>query len=196
MVSKAEIQFFDYFDIPMDAMYLIGVGPKTEWVEYKRRYPKGHLFGCEPHPESYEKMKSSFTGTLFNEAIDEVAGEVDFYPAEVPMQSSFFKFKASKGHPIKVSAITLDQFDLKCGKQDNILLWMDIEGAELRALKGGKALLESGRVKVINLEITDIPKAAGWCTLSELTDLLKGYGYRVLRTYNEQRTHRDIIYIR
>jgi len=97
-----------------------------------------------------------------------------------------------------VEGMTLDMLDQETGYSDRILLWMDIEGYELEALRTGPQLLSSGRIRWINLEVRsrwNFKKDA--CTESEIDEFLAGYGYRKVITYNHYPSshHHDAIYI-
>lgn len=175
-------------------LYDIGVGPKTEWRVIKDKIPSLTLVGCEPHPEMYYSLLNEFPGNLFPVAISNKMGEETLYLHEDQKQTSTFDIGFSKPH--KVECWTLDKFDEEAGKAEDIILWMDIEGSELKALVGADALLSSGRVLAINLEVRAIPKAEGWPTDLEIESFLNRYKYRVSKKYNNQGTHYDVIYTR
>ena len=183
------------------ALYDIGVGPphKGEFRHYKNRFPKIELYGCEPNPVLFSKLLPMFQGKLIQTAISDQP-EVDLY-----MECDNHKtFGRSSIHPVKglasntltCSALTLDEFDRQCGQPDNILLWMDIEGSELIALKTGEELLSSGRVRAINLEVrSDTRGHKEWPTAREIRTWLEERGWTLSDKYNNHKTHWDVIYI-
>ncbi len=82
-------------------------------------------------------------------------------------------------------------------RQDRILLGMDIEGSELPAPRGGIGLLDSGRVRWINLEERrngDCP-VVGWTEPAELHAFLTSHGFVRAAVYNRHPTHQDAIYV-
>jgi hypothetical protein len=96
----------------------------------------------------------------------------------------------------KVEAITLDQADQIFGCQNDILLWMDIEGAELMALKSAPKLMQSKRVKYINLEVRENPPWSGGCKASQIDSFLVDLVYKKVIEYNKHPHvgHYDVIY--
>lgn len=75
---------------------------------------------------------------------------------------------------------------------DNIVLWIDIEGAELECLKGADELLANKTIKVINVEsFTD--------SREDLVKYVTGYGYSWVEEWNirhisEGRIFSDLVF--
>jgi FkbM family methyltransferase len=173
-------------------LYDIGVGPKSEWKSIPKKIPGIKLCGCEPHPELHKELLKEFPGGLLPIAIGNERGTLTLYVHKDEKQSSMFDVGSSE--PFKVEMWTLDEFDEFFMFPEDIILWMDIEGSELRALQGADRLLSSGRVTAINLEVRDNPKAEGWPTADEIEIHLNKYQYVIQRKYNNQTTHYDVIY--
>lgn len=190
-----------YIETPPTHMYDIGIGPKTEWKTLLEIYPQMAVHGCEPLVDLYPILEF-FPGHVHPIAIGPYGQDkitIHFNPI-VKMGASVIpseKLTESRTVP----CWSLDEFDFQMIptqdlEHDRILLWMDIEGTELTALKSGKELLSSGRVKWINLEERnneDVPD--GWCSPKEIELLLGQYGYNKVCCYNEHEKHRDCIYI-
>lgn len=89
----------------------------------------------------------------------------------------------------EVAVWTLDGFDWRMGCLDRILLWLDVEGSELPALRSGSRLLASGRVRWINLEErrNGHCPALGWCDPQELHAFLAGHGCVRIADYTDSR---------
>jgi FkbM family methyltransferase len=181
-----------------EALYDIGVGPKTEWRTLGGRFPSMSIFGCEPNPIQHAKLlHANFPGSLLAVAIGENVGTATLhYPADDTKRGSLFPVGYGDAHcPVEVW--TLDRFDESVGCRDRILLWMDIEGYELSALRSGPRLLASNRVRWINLEERrggDQP-AEGWCDPKALHEFLCQSGYSRVAEYNRYSTHQDVIYV-
>lgn len=180
------------------ALYDLGVGPKTEWRTLSRKYPTMRCFGCEPLPSQYEQLiQAGFPGPLAQVAIGDREGTqlLHYSPTDVKVASLFPVPYAAATCEVKVW--TLDRFDENMGQPDRILLWMDIEGSELAALRGGPRLLASGRVRWINLEErrNGHQPAEGWCDPKELHAYLTGSGFVRVADYNRHPTHQDAIYV-
>jgi len=183
-------------------LFDIGVGPKTEYLTISKKYPSIRFFGIEAHPETFKKVEKVFPGPVLNMAIAEggIGTKVNYFVHEQNvMASGLLPYEtAPKSPKIKVNSITLDLFDEKFDSVDNILLWMDIEGYELKALKSGKKLMRSGRVKLLNLEVRRKwnNKSEG-CTEAEIDRELAKYNYKKIFVYNHypQSHHHDAIYV-
>lgn len=132
-----------------------------------------HIFEC--NPPSFEVCKanvekytadSKLSVFLNNTAISDESGPVSFYPIDTektitsipggnPGASSLLR--ASGLYPyeryvqteIEVQAVTLDDYCAKHRSPD--LLWMDLQGAEIKALRGAKNTIHA--VKIIHLEV-------------------------------------------
>ena len=180
------------------ALYDIGVGPKSEWRTLRKRYPKLKVFGCEPHPATYQSLlRGGFPGALLNVAIGEAEGTATLFDSADDAKRASLLPLAESERQIPTEVWTLDRFDREMGQQDRILLWMDIEGTELAALRGGTKLLDSGRVRWINLEERrngDCP-AVGWTDPAELHAFLTSHGFVRAADYNRHPTHQDAIYV-
>jgi len=197
---KLELFITKYIKSDPGVLYDIGVGPKSEWKTLGEYYPNMKIFGVEANPKMYELIiAEGFPGILLNNAIFNEPGfmELKMY-REDGLDASLLPIKNRKVTArYKVECMTLDQADTIFGKSDQILLWMDIEGAELSALMSGPALLNSGRVKWINLEVRENPPWDHGCKASEVDSFLVLNGYSKAAEYNKHPHvgHYDVIYI-
>jgi len=167
------------------AMYNIGVGPKREAWSLKSHYPDMLVFGCEPAMLEYPVGTfTGFPGELRPIAISSKAG------------TTRVNLRAGRKSKTEAPTMTLDEYDRAAGHPDRILLWADIEGAELDMLISGPDVMESGRVKWINLEEHKpghVPE--GSCDPRELRRHLETLGYVRAESYHEHATHLDAIYV-
>ncbi|MFA1621231.1 FkbM family methyltransferase [Rhizobium mongolense] len=205
--AKASPTFYEYmfceFINPqlINNVYDIGVGPKSEYDTIKSKFKNISFYGTEPNPDFFEMLRDKFPGKLLDYAISEEGGrslvEFHLHPENI-MASGIIPYDDARDAPRKsVKSITLDEFDSECGRQDGVLIWMDIEGYELKALKSGAALLSSGRVQLLNLEVRSSWNGKnGGCTEAEIDDYLSSFGYSKVFSYNHYRSshHHDSIY--
>ncbi len=89
-----------------------------------------------------------------------------------------------------VQTRTLDWLDEIYGPFQDAIVWLDIEGSELKALQGAPNLITSGRVMLWNLEM-----------LSRVPGLMEGIpkllvGYKAVKDWNDSETCRDRIFIK
>ena len=83
-----------------------------------------------------------------------------------------------------VEATTLDAF-CATGRVDGIdVLKMDIQGAELRALKGGSELIAARKIRLIYMEVIFVPSYEGQAQLHEVLAWLMERGYALHNFYN------------
>jgi len=193
---KMQRMILEYAGNP-SAIYSIGAGNQlmSDWAFLAKQYPNAKLYGCEPHPATYKKIKPRFPGLLLPIALHHKSGKITLYLASSPGSSSVFHVpEVTDAGSIEVDSWTLDMFDKRVGSSNNILLWMDIEGSELAALQGGHDLMKSGRVTCINLEVRSEPCTNGWPTDWNIHVFLSLWGYRRVQKYNYQKTHYDVIY--
>jgi len=115
--------------------------------------------------------------------------------SKFPDSSSLHQLPSHNGVSTQAVTTTLDLFDELCGSGKDIVLWMDIEGSELAALKGGVSLLSSGRVKAINLEVRDNSECEDWPTAKEIHEFLTKFNYVKALKYLDQKTHYDVVYV-
>ena len=197
VMRQQEAVISKYIQGPPTALYDIGIGNKTEWKTLHDLYTEMALYGCEPMLNHYPTMEKDFPGKIKQVAVGDISGNAKVYvrPASVPDGCETMIDRFSIGVYEEVPMWTLDQFDEWAGHQERILLWMDIEGFEYPALKGATKLLQSGRVKWINLEEKrDLVVEGAWSSPCDIVKLLESYGYRRKLEYHIHKAHQDVIY--
>jgi FkbM family methyltransferase len=184
---------------PPKAMYDIGVGPKTEWDVYRLAFPDMRTFGVEANPGMVKDILArGWSGPLLNAAITTKTEKLklSLYRAD-GLDASILDIPGrSVADTVEVDPMTLDAADVIFEEQEDILLWMDIEGAELDALISGPNLMGSGRVRWINLEVRPTAPWVGGCTDVEVEAHLASLGYKKVAEYNHNKRspHYDVLY--
>lgn len=173
---------------PPLAMYDLGVGCFYEFRTLKIVWPEMQLFGCEPCPEEYLNVQPIFDGKLAPVAIGKVSGKQKLFLTPAAQGGSTLFGSHEHRDTVDVDVWTLDQFDEWAGKPNKILLWMDIEGSELDALKSGVELLNSGRIEWLNIETRDSVSGPviDHPTTQQVSNFLSDYGYVRVHRYNVQ----------
>ncbi len=126
--------------------------------------PHAQIFGFEPSPIAYKSFATTIFANkleqkihLFNYAIDERAGHSTFAVHNDKDSSGDGLINTHRAHSpaasIQVLTTTLDAWWTEAGKPHIDVIKMDIEGAELRALRGAVLLLQNVRPKIF-LEIS------------------------------------------
>lgn len=194
-LENKELVFTRFLKDRPKAFYILGVGSKSEWRRMNSTYPEAKLYGVEPHPETYSKLAPVFPGLLIDKAVTNNSEDlVKLYLNNRPDSSSIFPEVPNAVDVAYVKSLTLDELDELAEFPASVVLWMDIEGSELLALKGGIRLLASGRVDLINIELRDSPNIEGWPSSSAIDSLLTEFGYTLATKYLNQITHYDAIY--
>jgi FkbM family methyltransferase len=162
----------------------VGIGLKSEYITLLEKYPEMLSVGLEPCPLIYKKLIPNFPGLLLPYAAWSEKSYLDLYFSKSNLDAASV-FAIGRDENVKVCARTLDSIDRQLGFPDRILLWMDIEGAELMALQGATKLLESGRIGWINIAVrnkwSDNIKAS---TRERVHHFLTRFGYREKLQYN------------
>jgi len=133
----------------------------------------------EPHPENVRLLRTNIALNGLTEKIDVVASAVADGPGKLMLSQSTDNWGdhrtwagAENRVEIEVPCITLDSLDL-AGERRHPLIWMDIQGAEGRALAGASELLRRRPPIVVEFWPWAIERAQ--CR-AELFGSLSGYG--------------------
>jgi len=187
----------------------IGVGPvpHNEAEVFQARWPKMRIIGLEPHINIFRERASKYPGKIYPwglwstpclkilSMVRKSKGKSSMLAPDdrwVGKWSYKQKTTCSKGI---VCCTTLDHLDEVLKFPEDIFLWMDIEGSELEALKGGHKLLGSGRVKWINLEVSIQPRRVGEPSENELSDYLGRYGFSIYLRYDIGTHFQNVVYM-
>jgi FkbM family methyltransferase len=165
---------------------IVGAYHGYEIQRLKTRYPYAIIYAFEAHPTHFAILEQRCRGLdnvfLYNEAVCDYHGEVDFYEISIAGSGSILKFQGEKFEncpakiveTIKVPCVQLTE---RLGPIDIDLLWVDVQGAELKVLKGSDLRL----IKSMFLEVHtkdhvkpwDLEPYEGQCYLEDLQAFLK-----------------------
>lgn len=114
------------------------IGVASAW--FRMRYPMARIVAVEPDPDTFTKLERNLGDdsavTLVNAAVAARSGEVAlFRPAGYSIASSL-RGAPSAGEATNVRAYTLDELLADHGLDRVDLLKLDVEGAELDAVRG------------------------------------------------------------
>jgi len=133
--------FIQYHPKEGDTIVDIGAGIGTETIIYSMKVGSGKVYAIEAHPETYNKLfllktANNFENiTVSNIAISNETGVIHIESRENHVENSILRDN-SNGIPIK--AITLDEYVVENRIKEIDFLKMNIEGAEVNAIKGMK----------------------------------------------------------
>lgn len=193
----------------------IGARDCAETLAFASRYPQAQIYTLECNPETLplcrERMGGKPNVRLIERAIADKNGAVDFYqidtkrtktqyPGGNPGASSLFP--ASGDYPLEnyvQNKITVPAITLKAlFKQERIesvdLMWMDIQGAELAALRGAQEDL--ARIKLIHLEVAFFEVYKNQPLFKEIKSFLGKNDFAFLTFTQISRYAGDAIFVR
>jgi len=154
-------------------------------IEFATEFPGAHIYAFEPNPHQFqvcEKKASTYKNiTVFPFALSDTDGEATFHvtpsnigvssllePIDVPWGQNIF-------HTITVQTIRLDKFLKKLGILKVDILWMDIQGGELAALRGYGDYIHN--TDYVQCEATQIAYYKGHPLRPELEKFFEDNGY-------------------
>jgi FkbM family methyltransferase len=95
-------------------------------------------------------------------------------PREIPFDTGVLTASTVS----EVATTTLDRYCYEAGIEHVALLKVDVEGAELRVLRGAAPLLERGAFDVVMVEVADTTLGPAGATATDVTDLLEAHDLR------------------
>ena len=193
-----------------DVIYQVGVGVNHGEIDHMwESWPGVRFIGCEAHPGIVKSIEKSYPGELYEVAIGAERGKTKLYTKSRHKDgSSLYPHRNQHEHEGyhelgDVLMSTLDSmFASPMWKKwhvqnlPKILLWLDCEGSELDALRGGAEFLKS--VQVVNVEMTSNPPGVGWADPIEVHQLLIASGFlrQSVHTNRSSSGQADCVYVR
>lgn len=160
-------------------------------VKLSRFWPEGYIYAFEPVPGLFRQLKEATKDlknvTCYQYALDIETGMSDMYISEPPFSASSSLLEPTgylEEHPeatFKISTvetITIDSWAKKNSVDHIDFMWLDMQGAELRALEGGKELLKT--VKVIQSEVSLTARYQNGPLYKDVRKWLENHGFNVV----------------
>jgi FkbM family methyltransferase len=185
-----------------------------ETTLFSQLNPEGRIysFECNPFtlPTCRERLTKLPNVELIEKAVSDKDGKLSFYPTDPLKTESKFKdgnpgasslFKASPNYTrekyvqneITVTATRLDTFISEKGIHAIDAMWMDIQGAELMALRGlGNSIHDVG---LIYLEVEFFEIYQGQPLFADLKQFLNEQGFQLWGFTNFYSFYADAIFI-
>lgn len=146
--------------------------------------PSAQVFAFEPARVTFERLRENLGGAaqLFQVGLADATGEVDLY-ADTDASTSASILPQDRSHwdqPAEFSAretirlTTIDAFCQEHGIDRIDLLKLDIEGAELAALRGAGRMLAERRIGLVQFE-WGLPALSARVQLRDFYELLDGW---------------------
>lgn len=166
-------------------------------VKYASLFQDALIYAFEPFPETYDKLlvrvKDNDRIIPQRLAISDTKGEAVFYSNVNEDTNSLLKSSEiglSSDDQVKniakitVNTDTLDDFCQQFQIKNIDILKMDIQGAELSALKGAKRLLQEKRISMVYFETYFRKQYEHQPLFYEIAAFLEGYDYHLQDMYS------------
>ncbi len=151
------------------------IGPREIGTEaWADKWSDYQIIGFEPDPDSFSSIVNEFPGILLNYAVSNKNGIAKGQLSPGGFCISGAALMGDKW--IKVKTITLDTIDELFGGFNECRIWADIEGSELRMLKGAENVLK--KTDWILLEVRQIVPHDDWCKAEEVYEFLGKRGFK------------------
>lgn len=192
----------------------IGSRDCLQSIEFYHLFPNAKIYAFECNPNTLNLCKKNIKNysdriTLIEGAVCDYDGEITFYPINQtktittwedgnPGASSIYKSNGTYVHEKYVQ----DEIMTNCHRLDTIMdkynisnvdiIWMDLQGAELLALKGLDNHLKN--VKYIHTEVSYKEIYSGQVMFEELNNYILSYGFNIVNNLSFQGWQEDVIY--
>lgn len=166
--------------------------------KYRARFPESVVYCFEPSPDSSEALKKKFYGdphtTIITSAVADRPGQgimhmnaIDQTNSLLPAATSSRRYlpqRAFTKATIQADVTSIDEFMRNHSLKKIDILKMDIQGAELMALKGAAETLREKQMPLIYTEIMFIPHYESQPLLHEIWNFLSQFGYTLFDLYS------------
>lgn len=186
-------------DIENPIVFDVGAYIGTTASEYAMIFQNGIIYAFEPTPNTFSQLQENCISidniNSFNLAISDCDGEIEFFINEFAPTNSLLtpdedadeywgKGLVKLDKCVNVNTIRLDTF---CSEKNILhidLLKLDVQGAEIRVLKGASRLLDEGVIQMIYAEVIFVPTYENQTTYNEVGQYLSEKGYLLHSLYN------------
>ena len=183
--GNAVVNYLDVLGWKPKQVVMVGVGGHHDEVDVMRDAwgRDFELYGIEAHPLIYKDLRNTFPGIIQHAA----AVGPHFIDRHVDLfAKSNWKDGSTTHQPrgpdaaaweiYHVPPLILDDWAHPLFNEREVLLWLDCEGSELEALRGGKRFLRD-HVAVVNVELTGKPRMSGWPRAHQVHSWLISQGF-------------------
>ena len=186
-------------EVQEPVIFDVGANIGDTVLKYRKLFPLSRIHAFEPYGPTFAKLSSRVNQDekvkLHPVAVSECNGSAPFYynpryhasnsllqrPASGPI---YFPKQATLNERVVVSTISIDKFCLEYEVDRIHILKMDIQGAELMALKGASNMLEAQRISLIYLEVMFVPHYEGNPLFCDILEFLSTFGYSLYGLYD------------
>ena len=189
------------------ATVFVDVGASLgQYVYHANKHLRGgYILAIEPDPIRFDKLDEncreweSLSGNriqALHAAISDIDGRIKFYTTNSPLSGGLFKHKSTTSYQWR--EVFLDCFRLDTLLMDiqPDLVKIDVEGSELRVLRGCTRILKKGKARFL-VEIHGWADPEGQRDPAEVFDFMKSFDYWPTNQYGRylfaKRTKPEVI---
>jgi FkbM family methyltransferase len=170
-----------------DPSVIIDAGSRDlfQSIEFTEVFPNAKIYAFEPNPEQYkvclDRSKKFKNIEVFSFALSDVEKELDFHvtPSNIGVSSLLEPLDVPWGefyyYKIKVKSVRLDNIMKFLGISKIDIMWMDVQGGELSALRGCGNYIND--IDFIQCEATKLPYYKDHPICNEVESFLSESGY-------------------
>jgi len=188
-----------------DARVVFDVGAHVgqTYRRYRTLFPSAQIHAFEPFPESFAALRNACAQDGAARA-NQIALSENDQPlvlhinkrsdtnSSLPLDDRAGQFwgdaVSSEGRTVEVPSITLDAYCEQNAIERIDLLKLDVQGGELRVLRGARRMLQAQRVRLVFTELLFAPTYRGQPSINAYFELLDGYGYELFDMLNLTRS--------
>jgi FkbM family methyltransferase len=192
----------------------IGSRDCVQSIEFYNTFPNSKIYAFECNPNTLDICKKNIEPysdriTLIEGAVCDYNGNIIFYPINQEKTITTWKdgnpgassiFKSNGKYPIET--YIQDEITTQCHRLDSVMdkysipkvdiIWMDLQGAELLALKGLGDHLQN--VKHIHTEVSYKEMYTGQVMFDELNNYILSNDFIIKNKLSLQNWQEDVIY--
>lgn len=196
--KKDEFDFFkESFTDKRIVIFDVGANRGSTVQRFSEYFPDSSIIAFEPIAALCDSMKHQFAGNkniqIENCGISDINGELTFYVNKSIDTSSFLpsqKTGLNSDAQVKNTeqlTVPVKTIEESCAEKNIAhihILKLDIQGSELKALKGAAKLLKEKRIDVIYTEAYFIQQYVDQPSFAEIALYLSSFGYQLQDIYN------------
>jgi FkbM family methyltransferase len=195
---------------PLQVVFDVGANVGQFAAETRRAWPSAEIHSFEPHPRTFERLARSrgdYRTFRHPIALGDELGEVPFYEygsegggtqinslvpdAQFPTRFGY------KSREIKVPCSTLDKFCAARSIGQIDFLKLDVEGGELRVLRGAKDMLSRKSIMAVYFEFNDLDLTVGATggALMPIARYIGDFGLRFVCVYTDSVIYQNKLHV-
>jgi len=177
----------------------VGANEGHTFQRYVQLFPFCTIHAFEPFPGTFKIMENRFgthpAARLNQAAICDREGTVSLNANKVSDTNSILPTDARSKEiwglthfetqsVLQVPSTMIDVYCQAKGIETIDILKIDIQGAEMQALRGARRMLESGQIGLVYMEVIFVPTYQQQASFEEYLHYMDSVGYKLLDMYN------------